>query len=246
MATYRELIYIVNDEIKTISDDSIITEEHIKFLLQKYRAFLMYQKYKSIKERVPESAYQSICLNLEKVNTLAGVSCSKGVYLRSIDKIPTMLGMGNPSVYPQDDYFQGNITYVPRERMKYVGHNKYLQKIIYCALSPNGHLYFKSSNPQFIHLEKVSFTGVFENPEEAANLSCGSTTSTESCDILDKEFPIEEAMIPMLIEAVVKELSGVTYKPEDSTNDASDDLASLATFIARNAKSSLAKQIDQS
>lgn len=243
MATYSELIYMVSDEIKSVSDDSIITEDHIKFLLQKYRAFLIYQKYKDIKKEVPESAYQSICLDLETVDALGGEACTGGKYLRSTAKVPTMLGVGNPQIYPSDDYYQGNITYVPRERMRYVGHNKYLRNIIYCSLSPNGHLYFTSKNLQFLYLERVNFSGIFENPEEAASLTC-STESDSTCDIMDKEFPIEEAMIPMLIESVVKELAGVNYRPEDSSNNASDDLSNLTYFMAKNTKSALARQLE--
>lgn len=88
------------------------------------------------------------------------------------------------------------------------------------------------------YLEKVKFTGVFSDAEEASKLEC---EQAESCDILDQEFPLEDAIIPPLIELIVKELSGAIYKPEDSENNAADDLAS---FIARNAKSNLQKQIE--
>ena len=73
--------------------------------------------------------------------------------------------------------------------------------------------------------------------EEASKLEC--TTSEESCDIMDKNFPIEDALISPLIELVVKELSGAIYKPKDDENNASDDLANLATFLRRNVKSDL-------
>ena len=62
--------------------------------------------------------------------------------------------IGNQKVYPTD-FFQGEITLVSRERLRYVGHNKYLKNIIYCALGPDNHLYFKSSNPQHLYLKKV-------------------------------------------------------------------------------------------
>ena len=45
MATYRELIYSVLDRIKAMSDDSIITEDHVIFTIDKVRAALLYQKY---------------------------------------------------------------------------------------------------------------------------------------------------------------------------------------------------------
>ena len=85
-------------------------------------------------------------------------------------------------------------------------------------------------------------TGIFENPEEAENLSCSEENST--CDILDRDFPMEESLIPQVIQLVVKELSGSIYKPKDTINNASDDLSELATFIRNNVKSDLQKQIE--
>jgi hypothetical protein len=41
MTTYRELVYMVLDELKAKSDDFYYTEDHIIFLLDKYRAFLL-------------------------------------------------------------------------------------------------------------------------------------------------------------------------------------------------------------
>ncbi len=109
------------------------------------------------------------------------------------------------------------------------------------AFGPDGYLYLKSSNPQLYYLEEIKFTGVFSDAEEASELEC---EQSESCDILDKEFPLEDALIPPLTELVTKELSGAIYKPEDSENNAMDDLANLANFIARNVKSNLQKQIE--
>jgi hypothetical protein len=58
---------------------------------------------------------------------------------------------------------------------------------------------------------------------------------------MDKDFPIEEDLIPMLLELVTKQVLGAAYRPADITNNAQDDTANLATYIARNAKSGLAK-----
>jgi hypothetical protein len=41
MNTYRELVYMVLDEIKGLSDDFSYTEDHIIYLLEKYRAFIL-------------------------------------------------------------------------------------------------------------------------------------------------------------------------------------------------------------
>ena len=49
------------------------------------------------------------------------------------------------------------------------------------------------------------------------------------CDPMDKVFPIEDALIPPIIELVVKELINPVFNPKDEENNAKDDLAGIAT-----------------
>ena len=194
--TWRQLVYMVLDEIKLTSDDSIINENHVIFLLNKYRTFLLKQRYSDIKKPIPESNYQTICLDLE--NDVNNTFCGSTNYLKSKTKVPFLMKIGNPRVYPSN-YFQGEITYVSRDRMRYIGHNKYMQNIIYASVGPDNYLYLTSSNPQFSYLEKVKFTGIFEDIETASELLCSNQeednnqeeNNNQSCDILDREFPIE-------------------------------------------------------
>lgn len=224
MSKYSELVYMVLDEIKGMSDDHSFTEDHVIFLLDKYRGLLLKQRYSDIKKQIPESNYQTISLELIQVPAISGEPCEGGVYLRSKDKIPFLMQIGVPRVYPTD-YYQGDITYVSRDRMRYVGNNKYLKNIIYCSINPDNYLYFKSSNPQFLYLESVKFTGIFQDSREASKLG---GTENNSCDILNSTFPLEDALIPPIIELVVKELLGADYRPADSVNNANDDLEGLA------------------
>ena len=228
MSTYKELVYMCLDELKLYSDDALYTEEHIIFLLGKYRTFLIKQRYSDVKKQIPESNYQTICLDLIKVPAISGEPCEGGFYLRSKEKIPFLMKIGNPRVYPID-YYQGEITYVSRDRMRYVGYNKYLQNIIYASLGPDNYLYFKSFNPQFLYLEKVRMTGIFEDTLAASELQCPDKNGNIVCDVLDREFPIENALIPPLIQLVVEELTKAEYKPEDKENNSDDDLSEVVS-----------------
>ena len=228
MSTYKELVYMCLDELKLYSDDALYTEEHIMFLLGKYRTFLIKQRYSDIKKQIPESNYQTICLDLIEVPAISGEPCEGGFYLRSKEKIPFLMKIGNPRVYPID-YYHGEITYVSRERMRYVGYNKYLQNIIYASLGPDNYLYFKSFNPQFLYLEKVRMTGIFEDTLAASELQCPDENGDTVCDVLDREFPIENALIPPLIQLVVEELTKAEYKPEDKENNSDDDLSEVVS-----------------
>ena len=240
--TYREATYAILDLLKQSSDDAYYTEEHVLFLASKMRAAILKQTYSNIKKEIPESNYQTICLDLIEVPAIAGEPCEGGTYLRSKQKIPTTLPVGNTKIYPVD-YYQGEITYVSRERMRYVGHNKWLQNIIYASLGPDQYLYFKSSNPQYIYMKQVRMNGIFEDAEAAAKLQCeGQDENT--CDVLDTQFPLEEGLVTVLIEMAVKFLSGSIYKPKDPNNDASDNLSELVSFLRQNLKSPMQKQIE--
>lgn len=220
--TYREIVYACLDILKLTSDDSLYTEEHIIFLANKARTLLLKQRYSDIKKRIPESNYQTICLDLEKVQNIQDLSC-QGSSLRTVQEVPYLMKIGNPKVYPQN-YYLGEITYISRERMRYVGYNKYLQNIIYCSLAPDNHLYFKSSNPQHIYLKKVQVTGIFEDIQNASQLECNNDSS-QCQNLLDKTFPLEEGLVQPLIEIVVKQLGPSVDLPQDQENNAQDDLA---------------------
>jgi hypothetical protein len=235
MATYKEIVYLCLDELKLTSDDSHFVEEHVLFLADKYRGLLIKQHYKDIRKEIPESNYQTICVDLKQVNAIDGAPCTGADYMKSLQEIPNMMRVGKQKISSLD-YFQGNFAYTNNERFKYVGNNKYLKNQIYGTIAPDNHLYLKSSNPQMYYLEKVKVTGIFEDSSKAAELQCPDASGEKPCDVMDMEFPIEEALIPPMIELIVKELSGHAYQPADNENNATDDLDRLASYIARNMK----------
>ena len=52
-------------------------------------------------------------------------------------------------------------------------------------------------------------------------------------ELQDREFPIEDALVPPLIELIVKELAPAVFRPEDDTNNAADDLAKVGLATAK-------------
>lgn len=228
----KEIVYMVLDLAKTFtSDDSFFNEGHVIFLLKKYRSFLIKKELdKQRSSDIPsEFEYQQICLDLEKVPAIDGTPCTGGYYLRTTKKIPKILEGTVPRVYPIDFYQGVNICFIPRDKMRYVGTNKFLQSIIYVSLGPNLHLYLNSSNVQFLYLKKIRMSALFEDFDEAADLLCDDDGVSAVCDVLDEVFPIRDNLVPTLIELVVKELVGAAYKPVDERNNASDDLSKVQT-----------------
>lgn len=225
-----EIIYMVLDLAKAAtSDDSYYTEDHVLFLCKKYRALLIKKEQERLKGTVDvasEFEQQQICLDLEKVAAIDGQPCTGGYYLRTTKPIPKVLEGYQPQVYPID-YYQGtHISFISRDRMRYIGSNPYLKNITYVSLGPDLHLYLTSSNPQFFYLKKLRMTAVFEDFESAADLLCDA--SGQLCDPLNADFPIREHLVPSLIELVVKELTGGKYQVADTKNNAKDDTPQVA------------------
>lgn len=239
MQTFRDLVYMVLDEIKLQSDDSTFTEDHVIFTLIKYRALLLKQRYSDIKKIVPESNYQEICLNLERTSSIPGKPIGKDVYLKSVERVPFLMSFGLKRAYT-DSYYKGEVTYISKDRMRYVGFNKYLSNIVYCSIGPDDYLYFKFSNEEFLDVTKIHLYGIFQDCARASELQCD-----KECELLDRPFPLEDSLISPLVELSLKELLGAAYRPKDDINDAKDDLSDLVSFIRRNAKSNLQKAIEQ-
>lgn len=214
MTTYRELIYICLDLVKGQSDDFSYTEEHVAFLLDKYRALLLKQRYeKDPKKYIPTDNYSNIIVTIQNN--------------KSTDYIPKIMNIGIPRVtlfkeedycIYSDQYYSYNVEYVVRERFPFVGNNKYLKNIKYCTIDPYNLLLTKGIEDN----TTLSLTAILETPIQE-----------EGKDKIDSIFPLEESLIPNLIQMVVKDLLPASYRPEDSTNNANDDLATLAGYLSR-------------
>lgn len=224
MSTFREAIYMVLDLLKLDSDDSFYTEEHVAYLLDKYRAYVL-----KVKEEnnptgdVSDSNYQTLELELEEYHPVE--ECWEfGRYLRTKDSIPETMDIADVKVYAPD-YFKGRFTFVSPERFRYVNSNKYTQNFIYATIGDDNRVYLKSHNPQAYYLEKVAVRAVFESALDMANTIA---ENSDCLDYLDVEFPIQADLMGLVIDYVAKILVNSVYKPEDRGNNAHDDLEGLA------------------
>ena len=236
MATFGEIIYSVLDILKERADDAYYTEEHIIFLANKMRAFLLERKYKNTRNstfvEMSDENKQEICISLEAADLLPG-SC-QGPWLKSTEKIPATVTGTTPKILAPSDMVHSMVTYIAPERMPYVGYNKWLKNIIYAAKSADGYLYLHSNNQQFMMLDSLKMDAVFSDSEEAAKLACNPEEG--ACNILEAKFPLEGSLIPSCIEMVVQELLGSRYAPEDKDNDAKDGLGEAGVTNARQLK----------
>ena len=240
--TLRELVYLVLDEVKINSDDSYFNEDHVIFLLNKYRSFVLKKELEKENKPLSSNNSQIICLDLIEVRDEDN-PCG-GSMLRTEQIIPNLINDSKVSLYPIN-YFEGDhIIYTTMERMRYTTYNKWTKNLIYAAKGPDGYLYLKSSNPQYLYLEKLRMKATFEDFENAAQYACDESGEELNCDILDMKFPIENALVPILVEMVVKELLGAAYRPKDSSNNSNDDLSDIIAWVRRNMKTAMQKQIE--
>jgi hypothetical protein len=224
--TYGEAVYMILDQLKLTSDDANFNENHVIFLLNKYRALAIKEEYERTKKELDESNKQLLCLDLIEVPAISGEVCEEGTYLRSVNKLPKTLNLHHNDIQVTVmDYFNSNISYVSVDRFRWVGHNKWLKNIIYATIAPDNYVYLKSDNPQFLYLEKIKLSAIFEDPEKVQDLLCDKENFDTICDILERDFPVEMALVPSILERVRRELYQSLYNKEDENNNAKDDLA---------------------
>lgn len=216
MQTYGELVYLILDELKLISDDKQFEEEHIIVLINQYRNLLLKQRYSDIRKEMPVSNLQSVNITLSVEDTI----------LKSNMPLPTILNLNvqNLTIISSiSTFWQGEFSFIDYNQFRYTGYNRWLNSIVYVTIGPDGYLYCKSNNLSFLQLTDITVTSIFENPLEVHNLSAPINETSED-SILDIPIPIEGNLLPILKEIIIKELSGAVYRPEDEINNANDNL----------------------
>lgn len=250
--TYKELVYMALDALKIHSDDAKFTEDHVIFLLNKYRAYALQQKYSKTLEGINNRNYQSINIELKTDIKAFLQDISRGKILKSNKEIPSIINLSLPEVQIETtvvegegnttNTYEGNeaIVFTTEDRIRYTGFNRFLKKIIYCCIDKNNIFILKcADNTRISSINKVHLSAIFSNPLSVFNFN-GS-----ELDTLDEKFPLEDALVPGVLELVLKDLTNGIYKPSDNLNDAQDALSDLAGYLRRNMKSQFQKQIDE-
>lgn len=236
MTDFRHIVYMVLDELKIDSDDSYYTPEHVIFLVSKYRALLLKQRYSDLKRTIALSNYSSLTFLLVPVSS---DPCGVGIYLRSSEKLPDLMdlaGIIGSTKVTTHNVLSKPVTFVNNSRFRYIGKDRWTKDYIYCTLGLDKYLYIKSANPQFRYLEKVTISSVFEDPLKVYeyNYSQGfCNCDSQPCDPLDIEVPVQEDLIPQIIELCVRDLGRMIYNPEDKVNNSTDDQSDIQMRVAK-------------
>lgn len=239
MSTYRELIYMVLDKLKESTDDAYFKEEHIAFLLDKYRPFLLKQRYADIRKSISQNNYSIFKLELNQNDgTLDGLGSTfkyttTGIIYGSTIAMPRIVSFNDDieefkifnfgETSEGGKQFIGDFSIVNKERFKYVGSNKWLKKFLYATIGPDYFLYLKVNDDTIILPQYILVQAIVETPKQHMGLILPTVTN-----YLDMTYPLEDALIAPLLELVVKDLANDVYKPEDSKNNATDDLSQVS------------------
>ena len=205
------------------SDDTNLTPRHIYNKMLSARAFILMQKINK-KQKISQWNYQTIHrLEMEEVfldDIVKNPEICK--VLKSVCKIPkpmTSNGMHMiQSVTTIDNKTVYNETSWTARRYKYANRFTSKKPDYYVR---NDFLYLTDRfSPKYI-----TFTALFENPNDAEELIKKYDTSIDICvGPMDKPFPLDDSDIEPLIELSIKELVIFFGKQqEDITNNSQDN-----------------------
>lgn len=245
MRTYRELVFTVLDETRTLSDDTTLENEHIISILQKHRALLIKQRYLDKKKEIPTSFYQ-------RLNIYFDEQYYRGDIYKSSKVIPNIVDNGISHSYSylsKDGIKSMNVNFINPQRFKFVGHNKWLRNELYATIDNDRYMYIRSPLSDMSNMVSVGivdsnsnlylaeddtetyalifdglsdsflvYDAIFDNPIDVDRFNDENTL-----DVLDLEFPCDEALIQAIVELSINEIAKINGLPRDVSNNANDD-----------------------
>lgn len=222
MSTLKELVYATREQLHLYSDDSIITNEYIAYCIKTARALLLTQKYSIRSNVISNKVRQSFYKELELVSDNEFISGIDTI-LRTKEKISfpfEAFNLKSNIRINSGSFTDINFTFIPMERVPFVGNSKWNSGQIYTFLANDMRLYFVSNNPKVKMLENVKIMMCTENPEDAY---LETIEYNPSVDFWDVEYPVDEEMVFTMIDVVIKKLTASMQIPRDKQNDSEDE-----------------------
>lgn len=221
MATLRQIIYDVKEIFNSYSDDALLSEEHIAFLINTKRAFYLKQYLSQLKREIPNEAKQKICIDLEE-----DVNCNDDlVILKSKLKLPPMIEQTGRSNISEVFFLSRTakwINIIDYQRIPFIKSGRFNNKQIYIAVDPDDYLLVTSLGGGHEFLEEVFLNIVAEDPEQAHEISSCSN-AVESCDFWDQEYPVNLDLLELIRKDILNELSSKLRTPVDVINNSEDE-----------------------
>lgn len=219
MSTLREIIYDVRERYNAYSDDSKLSDEHIAFMVMNVRNMLTGQAMSNPRKAVPKEALQVVCVNM----AVDSQCFDEFDVLKSSLKLPATLdNTGRKELYrvhASGSRFVKNINVIDYSRLPFVNAEKYNGNQLYISVDHQNYLIGYNTQGKHLLLESLPVEAVFENPEQAYELSCEYDANV---DFMDVPFPIDGGQVAQLVDEVAKRLMLKYQVPSDDKNDAED------------------------
>lgn len=227
----NEIAYSIKETLRDYSDDSDISTEHIKYLVNLYRANLLKKDLSKPGRNVNESLIQDLgCLELELADPADCCAVSTDcTILRTKSTIPDPIELHSSplitSVGPVN-ILNSRFTFVSYHRAIFSGNgefNKYSIFAFYYNNNSGKRIYIKSNpdNKDIQMLEHIKVRGVFEDPSQIKNFNDCETGN--KCYDDNMNYPINSWLIPTIKDAVIKENLRLLGTPPDAENNSQDD-----------------------
>lgn len=199
------------------SDDSEIELEQIYFKMDTTRAMLIRQdqaKGRSLSDNIVQTIS---CLEVEQVSAseCCGIT-SECTILRTKLRIPRPIELYQKDLITRVsgvNIVSPSWTNIPYSKLEYSGVSKWTKNSTKWFLK-DGYIYI--INPP--QVQKISVTGVFENPSDLANYqNCAS----QACWDTSSQYPISGHMLPTLKQLILEDLMRLKQAPSDEQGDES-------------------------
>ena len=220
MATLRKHIYTVREKLHFLSDDQLFTNRYIAHLINTNRSYLLQQKYSDYRKVIPESMLQTIEFEVERAERVLGIP---GDYIlvskKDIPLFANLERIVNSVIISGRDFMESRLNFVNYDRFLWVGEDRWLSNMVYASIRDKK-LYLKSGNFAEKGIEVLNLTTVFEDPEEAYNMSI---TYDPTVSFYDVEYPLSGNLMNTIVNMIRDDfLKGKDLK-EDERNNASPD-----------------------
>jgi len=220
MTTLNHLIYDIKNIIYggRAHDDAEINDRQIAYWVTQVRAMLIRQELFA-KTSIHDSWVQHLIVTMDQADTSEACGINTGCYiLKSTQAIPRTIRRNSRNTITAVQSIDETTSFSETSifRKKFNEHNKYTGSKSRWYLK-NDYLYITNSKV----IEKVSLSGIFEDPSEVARFtSCSGTP----CFTNDTSYPVSADMASKITDIIVKTKATITAIgiDDDDTNDAKD------------------------
>lgn len=224
MTTLRQIVYDLRNILRggaLVSDDDPISDRQLEFWINAARAQLIRQQLDK-GQTLSDNFTQTLpCVEVEQVDSSLDPDLTSGCYIvRTKQQLPKFIEAKEEDMVLRISTPRlGSIPYSlhPINALPYIEYNKFGKKIPK-AFFNLGRVWIV--NVPFI--EKISVTGVFEDPRELAEFN---DCADAPCFSMDSVYPISNQMLDILKRLIIDTHFKFVQKPlSDNTNNAQNNL----------------------